>query len=172
MQEFFGRAFPLGPKMSIPDPTSGRLNIATLKRMDEENKRRVFAGTIYYNDIFPGSPRHITKFCYLIRATTNSEGNPAPEWYPCRHWNCMDDECKEDKKRYEEEQRGIPQSSSRNDAPACRRTLCHGDPPSVKLGIIALIRFECLAFCAQSLWAKDEDSSMRPFELLRIPATR
>jgi hypothetical protein len=61
-----------------------------------------FYGWAKYRDVFPGTPEHITKFCYEM---TQVSGNPyfpkKEEMYSyfsaCPHHNCTDEECKAEK---------------------------------------------------------------------------
>lgn len=56
-------------------------------------------------EVFPGTPVHVTKYCFRstgIKAGGNGEiGGPLIG--QCRYWNCADDECKDDEKRYAEQ---------------------------------------------------------------------
>jgi hypothetical protein len=56
------------------------------------------SGVIVYNDVFPFSERHITKFCYFIYPET---------WrvQECGYWNCADKECDRDIDAYNAELR-------------------------------------------------------------------
>ena len=63
-------------------------------------------GVIYYDDIFPESKRHITKFCYQIAASKSVNNDIIPNFSFCDHWNCADDECKDDRKAYDAEMAG------------------------------------------------------------------
>jgi hypothetical protein len=60
-------------------------------------------GVIYYNDIFPNSPLHITKYCYVIGILTSEKGELFPQPAFCDHWNCADDECKDDRNAWDKE---------------------------------------------------------------------
>jgi hypothetical protein len=59
-------------------------------------------GAIHYHDIFEATREHVTKYCYGIGAEETKDG-VRPRAYPCSHWNCADDECKQDKSAYEAE---------------------------------------------------------------------
>ncbi len=59
------------------------------------------------NDVFPDTPRHVTKFCYMLDSTDelfSDEPDPngfptiskGPRAIPCGHHNCTDDECRYD----------------------------------------------------------------------------
>ena len=91
--------FSLGPRVDF----QRFCNVVSSEKMKvllQSNGREGCWGAIRYYDIFPGSKRHITKFCYLIRAFADQDGNLKPESYMCLHWNCADDECEDDKKEY------------------------------------------------------------------------
>lgn len=67
---------------NLPDFTKGKI---------------MWQGVIRYHDIFPGTPEHLTKFCYFVR--TDRAGPKgrigAPYLTQCGgHTNCADDECK------------------------------------------------------------------------------
>jgi hypothetical protein len=62
-----------------------------------------FFGIIQYNDIFPESKHHTTKYCYQIRAIVSDKGELSPSSSFCPHWNCADDECDDDRKAYDAE---------------------------------------------------------------------
>lgn len=64
----------------------------------------LFWGAAEYSDVFPGTLRHITKFCYrliaseqAITADVDKWGFPeitkSPDVIPCAHHNCTDEEC-------------------------------------------------------------------------------
>ena len=54
----------------------------------------VWQGVIRYNDIFPDTEEHVTKFCYVIRIS-DAGGTQTPHLQQCYgHKNCADDECK------------------------------------------------------------------------------
>lgn len=61
-------------------------------------------GVIFYNDTFPHSASHITKYCYIVTPYANGR---APTISFCRHWNCADGECTKDKASYEKEVRAF-----------------------------------------------------------------
>jgi hypothetical protein len=69
--------------------------------------RLIVSGRIRYWDRFPNTPEHITKFCYIARPAYPGEAKidwpTQPIIMSCRHWNCADEECADDKNRYESE---------------------------------------------------------------------
>ena len=64
-------------------------------------------GVIHYEDIFPQTQPHITKYCYQIGATKSVTGEIRPVPGFCDHWNCADDECDQDKREYDAEVAGL-----------------------------------------------------------------
>jgi hypothetical protein len=62
---------------------------------------RFFYGNIRYIDMF--DVPHITKYCFTTDgwAAIRGEAKPIPRL--CRHWNCVDEECKKDKEKYDRE---------------------------------------------------------------------
>ncbi|HXY58865.1 MAG TPA: hypothetical protein VEH76_09810 [Methylocystis sp.] len=56
-------------------------------------EKAAIVGAIIYNDIFPRSQRHITKFCYFIYPDTGKTDE-------CGFWNCTDNECIRDSEAY------------------------------------------------------------------------
>jgi hypothetical protein len=76
---------------------------------------RFFYGAVRYYDVFEHTPQHITKYCFTINnfkigpggfeMATRSITAPGvtPYYAICGHWNCSDDECDGDKRRYESE---------------------------------------------------------------------
>ncbi len=58
-------------------------------------------GEIRYKDTIT-EKQHITKYCYQIGG--DAKTTPfTPYIAPCVYWNCADDECTDDKRRYDEE---------------------------------------------------------------------
>lgn len=57
----------------------------------------LFQGVIRYNDIFPNTEEHVTKFCYWIRADLSGvDQKSVGEPYATQcggHTNCADHEC-------------------------------------------------------------------------------
>jgi hypothetical protein len=60
-------------------------------------------GIVYYNDIFPKSQLHVTKFCYQVGASISDKKEIVLSYDFCKHWNCADDECKTDRETYDAE---------------------------------------------------------------------
>jgi hypothetical protein len=58
-------------------------------------------GVISYNDIFPHTKKHITKFCYQAGANLSEKSEIVSTFGFCAHWNCADDECDDDRKAWD-----------------------------------------------------------------------
>jgi hypothetical protein len=97
----------LGPKQKIPLPMShtGNYKITAADGMAaQENKiGRFFYGRAEYTDIF--KKHHVTKYCFRIDGIARGGvGDPTtPVLALCKHWNCVDDQCKEDRRQYDAE---------------------------------------------------------------------
>jgi hypothetical protein len=63
-------------------------------------------GIASYNDIFPETSRHETKFCFVVSGIP-TVGQQKPSVGLCSHWNCTDDECKDDKKTHADEKKRL-----------------------------------------------------------------
>jgi hypothetical protein len=94
---------PLGPQRSIPIGGVSAPKAAIRDAMRAKRAWYIY-GIVYYYDVFPGSPRHKTKFCFsisLTRTGPNTDTDTKIVTSACAHWNCADDECDEDSKQYE-----------------------------------------------------------------------
>lgn len=103
-----GSAF-IPPKGSVLGglvPTPGRAAISPQDILDaQSNKKFIYMwGWAKYEDVFPGTPQHITRFCWLIMSVGDPKsfapGTPAPAqgslgFSSIYHseGNCADDEC-------------------------------------------------------------------------------
>jgi hypothetical protein len=89
----------LGPQSVI---ALGGLGIteASIKEVLKGFRLFVF-GVIYYNDTFPKTKQHITKFCYQTGANLSDKGEIVSSFGFCDHWNCADDECADDRKAWD-----------------------------------------------------------------------
>jgi hypothetical protein len=76
-------------------------NYNTMTKAAAGHVYTVSFGVIYYNDVFPNTPEYITKWCFLMRPIKDAKGDPDVIAFQCPYWNCADDECKDDKARYE-----------------------------------------------------------------------
>ena len=94
----------LGPKQNLPDtPANDRVCLTKDDSSYIFAPQRVYArGAIHYHDRYPGTPEHITKYCFWIRAIEDGSGW-RPEPALCSHWNCADAECKRDEDAYADE---------------------------------------------------------------------
>jgi hypothetical protein len=61
------------------------------------------AGVIFYRDQIDPTIPHETKFCYVIKPASSLVDTTKPDYDFCGYWNCTDDECKTDKRRYRDE---------------------------------------------------------------------
>jgi hypothetical protein len=98
----------VGPKQPLKLPQSSRPNFAVWAQNGKVAGDFIppkgwgyFFGEIIYNDVFPKTKNHITKYCFKITGIGGKEGPLLID--PCVHWNCADDECQSDKERYEAE---------------------------------------------------------------------
>jgi hypothetical protein len=89
----------LGPQSGIALGGIG-ITEASIQAVLKGYKMFVF-GIIYYNDIFPRTKSHITKFCYQVGANLSDKNEIVSSFSFCDHWNCADDECKDDRKAWE-----------------------------------------------------------------------
>ncbi len=97
----------LGPKgRAKPEEVADERFISAddFRAILDKRKSPFFYGEIRYNDIFPKTKQHITKYCFGlfgIRGDGSQTGSPV--FSRCSHWNCTDDECNGDKERFEAE---------------------------------------------------------------------
>jgi hypothetical protein len=81
--------------------------------LDGQRLGKFYFGAIRYFDQFSKNER-VTKYCYTISSFSDADGFEAtgpglkaPSVHPfpavCKHWNCADEDCDSDKKRYDEE---------------------------------------------------------------------
>lgn len=94
----------LGPKQELPDPPGN--DTVCLTEQSGGNPfapwRYYASGVIHYNDTFPGTQEHITKYCFWIQARADGDAFKATPVL-CSHWNCADDECEADERNYKED---------------------------------------------------------------------
>jgi hypothetical protein len=64
-----------------------------IMRLKNEGHRWFISGVIYYNDVFPNSDRHVTKYCYYVDMWPYNSPDSHPVFEPCEKWNCTDSEC-------------------------------------------------------------------------------
>lgn len=94
----------LGPKQSLPSIGGvGRVCLGPENTANMWSPERIYVrGVVHYGDVFPGSPGHITKYCFWIQAVENKNVHE-PRVVLCSYWNCADDECERDKEAYDAE---------------------------------------------------------------------
>jgi len=91
----------LGPQTAIPLTGIG---ITEKSVRAIQNGFPLFVwGIVYYNDIFPKSQLHVTKFCYQVGVSISDKKEIGFIYAFCKHWNCADDECKTDRETYNAE---------------------------------------------------------------------
>jgi hypothetical protein len=86
----------LGPKARInltQDATRLELPEGWFPEMAANRKNVVWQGVFQYDDIFPDTEGHITKFCYVVRVPAVGEKIPFLQQCYGRK-NCADEECK------------------------------------------------------------------------------
>ncbi len=109
------QTYALGPHVELPR-TSPPITINGQLFQDIVGARvgKFYYGAIRYHDMFDPSIEHITKYCFAVNnfvASTNGiapqgpaiKATAMPFYTICPHWNCADDECEQDRRRYDEE---------------------------------------------------------------------
>jgi hypothetical protein len=97
----------LGPNSTLPprDFLQAAQNVIApviLDGIERNNSMRFFYGAIRYGDqISKADDVHITKYCFAITPLITPQSK-TPTVSLCRHWNCADSECENDKKNYDE----------------------------------------------------------------------
>ncbi len=105
MDEVFSKwdRVPLNSKATYTIPGMG----LPAKSVDELAQRRAdgyISGVIRYDDLFRGSPRHISKFCFVIQPVKQGSDPTFVTGGLCQYWNCVDEvECAYHRKKYDEE---------------------------------------------------------------------
>jgi hypothetical protein len=75
----------------------------TLEEMAEKRADFFVYGIARYNDAFAETDQRSTKFCFVVRPYKGQNGLTLQNRGPCHHWNCGDEDCERDKRKYEEE---------------------------------------------------------------------
>jgi hypothetical protein len=75
----------------------------TLEEMAEKRADFFVHGIARYNDQFAETVERSTKFCFVVRPYKGQNGLTLQNRGPCHHWNCGDEDCLRDKRRYEVE---------------------------------------------------------------------
>lgn len=113
MQNIHPTRIPLGPHVSMP-VASIRVGESELQGLVERNMpRHALYGTVIYDDNFVKGRIHQVKFCYTFKIVAAQEiqvnhglvsaRGVTPSAELCPFWNCSDDECKDDRRRYDQE---------------------------------------------------------------------
>jgi hypothetical protein len=99
----------IGPKDQVSIGLSGKADGTTDGDLGIPNgdadwiasgfQRAYYSGIIKYHDAFKGTPEHVTKFCFVIKASRVSKDAEAVPYNAglCPHWNCADEECDSDR---------------------------------------------------------------------------
>ena len=90
----------VGPKDGITIPYFDYKRIED--HLNDPSLQFYFYGEIRYNDVFPDTLLHVTKFCFKI-ALISTPPDRVGAIDLCSHWNCADEECHADKARYDKE---------------------------------------------------------------------
>jgi hypothetical protein len=113
----------IGAKESIPIGLSGKANGTVdgdlgiyngpMEWIADGSESAYYAGAIHYNDVFEGIQQHITKFCFVIRASRQSKDALANPYNAglCPYWNCADEECKTDAEDFNAKVAGVLKNS-------------------------------------------------------------
>jgi hypothetical protein len=92
------RNFVIGPHSSVQVGGTG----LTADDLKPDSPSFFVFGTVHYDDTFPKTPSHKTKYCFVVSGIP-SVGEQKPHFGLCTHWNCTDDECDADKNAYNAE---------------------------------------------------------------------
>ncbi len=90
----------LAPKGIIPVQGVG-IPKKYIEEMAKNRSDGYIYGIAYYDDVFSGSKKHITKFCFVVIPVAEPDGTAKIERGLCQYWNCADDECDADKAAYD-----------------------------------------------------------------------
>jgi hypothetical protein len=91
----------LGPKaQDIPVGTQSGIPVNSAREMAISRANYYIRGVVHYRDLFKDSIEHVTKFCFAV--IPYLEGNELKSGIQrCLYWNCADDECTKDRKRFD-----------------------------------------------------------------------
>ena len=75
---------------------------------------------VQYHDAFKGTIEHVTKFCFVIKASRASKDAQAVPYNGglCPHWNCADEECDSDRADFYRELRAAYEGEKKTVPPA------------------------------------------------------
>jgi len=101
----------IGPNATVYPFLAGG-DISAQDAIDAQSDKigRFFYGSIHYDDIL-GGEGHVTKYCFRIDNFVMRYGVQEPVSSYCRHWNCSDKSCEEDKAAYDKEYAAAPKNS-------------------------------------------------------------
>lgn len=85
----------IGPQSDMPFPLTGQVSQSGFERMRAVGgySEIVASGAFIYEDVFPGTKTHVTKYCVAFNPVTETQE-------PCGNWNCADEQCQEDARAY------------------------------------------------------------------------
>lgn len=92
----------IGPHGKVAIPAIS-LVVATLEEMANQRADFFVYGIARYNDDFNDTEERSTKFCFVVRPYKGQNGLRLQNRGPCHHWNCGDEDCRRDRRKYEEE---------------------------------------------------------------------
>jgi hypothetical protein len=79
------------------------LTTKTLEEMADMRADFFVYGIARYNDQFAETVERSTKFCFVVRPYKGQSGLTLQNRGLCHHWNCGDEDCLRDKRKYEDE---------------------------------------------------------------------
>ncbi len=103
---------PLNSKSTYTIPGSGYL-FRSIDQMAEKRADGYISGVITYDDVFNGSKRHISKFCFVIQPVKIGTEPTTVSGGLCQYWNCVDEnECTYHKEKYDADVKAITERSA------------------------------------------------------------
>lgn len=95
----------IAPKSKITLPYGGS---GIPKNFFAERKYWYISGVIHYRDRFTRTHERVSKFCFAaIPAVDYQTGGSRPAYDICKYWNCLDEDCKADRERYDRELKAL-----------------------------------------------------------------
>jgi hypothetical protein len=79
----------------------------TLEDMAERRADFYVYGIARYNDQFAETKERSTKFCFVVRPFKGPNGLSLNNRALCHHWNCGDEDCERDKRKYEADRNAV-----------------------------------------------------------------
>jgi hypothetical protein len=83
------------------------LRTKTLEEMAERRADFYVYGIARYNDQFAETKERSTKFCFVVRPFKGPNGLSLNNRGLCHHWNCGDEDCERDKRKYEADRHAV-----------------------------------------------------------------